>query len=215
MFATDRDLLVLEPRLFFDIAWTAQKRIDATGGSIDAAGTTLTLAGVDFAAQGVGPGSVVLAAGAPLEVIARVSPTQLSVSRLREGASASAVPATPGSALKIVVQTFAPQLALVHDQVLRMLGIEPGAPAAPGTPTEAAITNPRSLALLEALGALHLIFAAAAALVGPDSPHWIKAQMYRQRMATERQRARAELDLDADGLPDAARRPSVLLLSRA
>jgi hypothetical protein len=104
---------------------------------------------------------------------------------------------------------------MVHAQVLRMLGIDPDEPAMPGAVTEASITNGESLALFEALGALHLIFTAAAALSGADSPAAYKANLYLDRFAAERSRVAARIDTNGDGLPDATRRPSLILTTRA
>lgn len=219
MFATDRDLLVLEPRLFHDISWSAQKLVDsASGGVIDTAGTKLTVSSIDFAGLGVGGGSVVLLGATtptPIEVLSRLSATELSVSRLRASTSDAAVPVTPASGQKVVVHSFRPQLSLVHAQLLRMVGIEPDDAAPPADqPVEADITNPRAFVLAEALGALHLIFSSAAALVGSDSPLWVKATMYAERFRAERTRLQAELDLDGDGEPDAVRRPNVVQFVR-
>lgn len=221
MFTTDRDLIILEPRLFFDISWTAQKLLDsASGGSINSGGDTLTLAGAAFDALGIGAGFIALIGTnpvTPLEVVARLSATTLQVSRLRASESDALIPAASGSSLKVVIHTFRPQLGVIHSQLLRLVGIEPGSPslsAGGGTPGEADITNPRAFALAEALGALHLIFASAAALVGMDSPLWIKAQMYRDRFRAERSRLAAEIDLNGDGEPDTTRRANVLQLTR-
>src|SRR3954470_14123560 len=70
MFASDRDLLAMEPNLFRDVGWVGQRLVSGTGG---VAGTTLTLTAqdVDFEDGGVGAGCVVLVDGAPYEVLAR------------------------------------------------------------------------------------------------------------------------------------------------
>lgn len=214
MFASDRDLLALEPRLFLDIAWTTQKIVDAPGGTISAGGDTLTLLGVDFAALGVGAGFVALAGLVPLEVVDRLSATQLRVSKLRASEGDAVIPAAAGSSLAVLVTSFRPQIGIVHGQLLRTLGVEPGVAGTAERPGEENITNPRALALAESLGALHLIFASAAALVGGDSPLWVKAGMYRARFAAERARVVAEFDLDGDGAPDALRRPNIMQFVR-
>ncbi|MDX2116300.1 MAG: hypothetical protein SFZ24_11875 [Planctomycetota bacterium] len=217
MFATDRDLLVLEPRLFFDVSWTAQKLFEsASGGAVSTPGDTLTVAGAGFDALRVGAGMIALVGTAPvtpLEVIARTGATTLSVSRLRAATSDEALPAPAGTGLRVVIHTFAPQIGLVHAQLLRLVGIDPDHPPHDG-PSASSITNPRRFALAEALGALHLIFASAAALTGESSPAWARAQMYAQRFREERSRLVAELDLDGDGLPEVTRRPNVLRVAR-
>lgn len=214
MFATDRDLLIFEPRLFFDVAWTAQLLVSATGGSIDSAGTTLTLPSATFDALGIDVGHVVLAGSAPLEVTARLSATTLSVSRLRASTSDLVLPASTGSNLKIEIMSFAPQQGVVHDQLLRSIGIEPEATQGPGIVTQSDITNPGAFVRAESFGALHLIFSSAAALVGESQPMWVKAQLYRNRFTTARRELVAQIDLDGDGQPDATRRPNVIQFIR-
>lgn len=217
MFTSDRDLLILEPRLFFDVAWTAQRLVDLSTAAINTAGDTLTAAAGNFAALNILPGMVAIVAGTPLEITQRIDATTLRVSRLRASDTDPAIPAAPGTNLKLTVHTFRPQMQIVHDQLLRMLGIEPSPPVTnPPTAalTESAIVNSRAIALAEALGTLHLVYTAAAAVVGTDSPMWAKALMYRDRFAAERRRLVAEIDLNADGLPDATRRASVFQFVR-
>ena len=217
MFTNDRDLLVLEPRLFFDVAWTAQRLIDsAAGGSINANGDTLTITSGNLINLDIGAGYVAIVAGTPLEVTERIDATSLKVSRLRASTADAGIPVATGSALKVTIHTFRPQIKVIHDQLLRMLGIEPDFTDPPsGTPTEASITNPRALAHAEALGALHLIFASASAAVGSDSPLWVKANMYRDRFAAERKRLTADIDLNNDGIADATRRANIFQFIRA
>lgn len=215
MFARDRDLLVFEPRLFHDVSWSAQRLVSASGGSIDAAGTTLTLSSADFDALLIDEGHVALAGGAPYEVTARQSATALSISRPRASAADPVLPASAASNLQVDITTFAPQLRLVHDQLLRTIGIEPGAAPEPNLVTESSITNPSALVRAEALGALHLIYASAAALVGDDQPLWTKAQLYRNRFTLARREVVAQIDLDGDGAPDATRRANVIQFARA
>lgn len=215
MFATDRDLLALEPRLFLDVSWTAQTLVNvSSGGVINSAGDTLTLTGGNFVNLGVATGHVAIAGSIPLEVVERIDATNLAVSRLRAAASDPVIPAAAGSSLKVVIHSFRQQIAIIHAQLMRALGIEPGAPSEPGRPAETDITNPGALRLAEALGALHLIYTSAAALVNHDSPAWVKAQMYRERFQNERTRIVAEIDLNADGEPDTVRRANVLQLVR-
>ncbi|MGD9791803.1 MAG: hypothetical protein AB7K52_16075 [Phycisphaerales bacterium] len=213
-FAADRDLLVLEPQLFRDVAWAGQR---LAAGTASISGTTLTASGaIDFAAQAVTTGHVALVDGVPVEVITRVSTTQLTVSRPRASLDDAAVPPTTVTNKPLAVWTFLPQIQLAHDHILRMLGIEPGDAGNPATPdalTEAAVMNPRSLRLVEALAALHTIFAAASAVSSADA-FASRAEMYRRRFDQARRVAAARIDLDADGLADTTRFLNVTQLTR-
>lgn len=211
MFATDRDLLMLEPNLFRDVQWVGQRLVSGTGSI---SGTTLTLASQDVGldAAGVAAGHIVVVDGAPYEVLARLSASTATISRLRDDPDGAALTPSPVTGKPVQVVTFRPQIAIVHWQVLRMLGIEPEA-APQGQPGEESITNPAALRTLEALGALHLVYAAAAGPGAGDartSYEWGRMQIYRERFAAERQCAAARIDLDGDGLPDATRRLNVV-----
>jgi len=83
MFASERDLLAIEPHAFTDALWAGRR---VTGGQGDVSGTTLTAtsASVGFDAAQVAAGQVVVVAGVPLEVVSVVSATQLAVSLLRD-----------------------------------------------------------------------------------------------------------------------------------
>lgn len=204
-FATDRDLLFIEPNLFRDVAWLGQRLLKGTG---DVVGTTLTLVTFDhdLVSAGVGEGSVVLIAGIAHEVLSVADATHAQVSKIRGRSDDPAIPADAGTGLEIVVSTLRPQIELVHREVLRLAGID----AASGSPTEADVTNGLSLVPLETFGALHLAYAAAGALSGVDSHLAARAAMYASLVGRERTRARVEIDLDADGLPDATRRLNVV-----
>jgi hypothetical protein len=211
MFTSDRDLLTLEPNLFRDAGWVGQRLLATTGST---SGTTLTIDAGSLADAGIDAGHVLVYDAVPLEVLAVGSATAATVSILRAGIGDPAItPPTLGTK-NVACWTFRPQIALVHTQILRMLGIEPDAPP-DALVTEASIVNPASLALAESLGALHLVYSAAAALSQTDSALAARAQMYRQRFGEERQRAVARIDLDGDGAADATRRLNLVQFLRA
>lgn len=214
MFATDRDLLVLEPSVVRDIGWVGQRLVQGTG---DVAGTTLSMTSQDvgFDEAGVEAGGVVVAGGVVYEIVERLSESTLTISRMRPDADGPLRMPSSVNGVSVEVPTFGPQLAMVHGQVLRMLGVEPEGSAGVGVITESSIANPEALVLLESLGALHLIFTAAAALGSNSSPAAFKAGLYRDRFAAERGRVAARVDTDGDGVADATRRPSVVQLVRA
>lgn len=213
MFAHDRDLLRFEPALFRDLAWNSQ-RLSRGQGTVS--GTTLTISTpeVAFDAAGITAGHVATINGISYEVLGRLFPTQLHISRLRADANGPAIPPSPVTNVECGIYTFAPQIGVVHRQVLRMLGIDPFAAPVPGRPSETAITNADALVRLECVGALHLIYAAAGAASDETSPANQRAAMYKDLFAQERTRAHAELDLDGDGVPEVTRRCAIIQLVR-
>lgn len=204
MFTTDIHLLALEPLLFRDVSWLSQRLLL---GSCDVAGDTLTLTASDNDLEdaNVTAGHVAVIGGVAHEIVERLSDTTARVSRLRALAIDPIIPPAPGTGLAITIHTFAPQIAIVHAQLLRMAG----------SPDESQVTNAHDLALVESFGALHLIYAAASALSPPDSALALRAGLYRARFAEERARALLKLDLDGDAVPDATRRLNLIHLARA
>lgn len=219
MIATDRDLLVYEPRIFNELAAAAHRVLDAPGaGSFDSAGTTLTVTGAKFTDWNIGLGWVVLVNDAPLEVLARWNQTALYVSKLRESSAAAVIAGGTGAGHDVRVATFRPQLEATHEALLRALGIEPAQPAGPpggGVITEASITNPRALLRAECLGTLAMLYSAAAVASGENNIHWAKASTYADRYAEERRRLTVTIDTNNDTKPDAVRRISPAWLARA
>lgn len=210
-FASNRDLVILEPNLFRDIAFAGQRLINASDGVVS--GTTLTSASSDFEAAGVGAGDVVLIADVPAEVVTRDSPTALTVSRLRPDVSGPAIAPSPGTNLRIEIVNFGPQIELVHRQVMRTVGIEPDDPN--GVVSVAMVINGSMVAHIEALGTIYMLMAGASALIGRDGVLWNKAKLYRDRFDGARQRARVELDLDSDGVAEVTRFMNVVQFTRS
>lgn len=213
MFATDRDLLVLEPGLLGSVAWVGQRLVSGVGS---VSGTTLSMGSQDngFVAQGVGAGSVVSIGGVGYEVIAVVSESVATVSRLRDSAGGPAVALADVTGADVSVFTFGPQISDAHRRVVRMLGLEPAGEAGEGELDETAVVNPAALARLEALGALHVVYAGASAGQGAGSPAGVRAALYRERFAAERGSVVVKLDTDGDGIADAERRPGLSRLVR-
>lgn len=217
MFATDIDLLVIEPSLFAEVGWSGQRTVSAAG---TLSGTTLTFASVDLVAAGVEAGCVVLMNGVPLEVVSRTSSTVLSVSLVRWGRTGPAIPPVGLTTGACEVYTFRPQAAVAHRIVLRMLGLSESTPPAtvPGSDGpplgESALLNSADAATLEALLTLHTVYASAGSLAPVGSGLGAKAEQYRRRAGAERARLSALIDTNADGVADATRRPGVVPLVR-
>ncbi len=208
MFASDRDLLVYEPRLFLETGWLGQLVFREAGIVTLGVGV---VAGFDFAAAGVVVGSVVSYGGASYEVTQLVTLGQIRLSRLRVSAADAVI--TPPTLVSGELEcfTYRPQMRVVHGQILRMLGIEPD-DTSEGALTADAVVNPGALTRLECLGTLHLIYSAAAAVSSAGSTglgYAERSLMYRERFAAERGRVTAMIDLDGDGEAESVRRPGV------
>ena len=215
MFASDRDLLALEPNLFRDVSWTGQQLVSGTA-TIDDNVLEFATQNVALDDAAIGAGHIVLIGNTPYEVIERLSASQLSVSLPRAHDEADPLPVGDlAIAVPATIHTFVPQIDIVHRQLLRMLGIEPGAEPLPSRPGESDITNPRALQRCEALGALHLVFSAAGSLTAPTSALNTRAELYRRRYAQERERVVVALDCDGDGLPDTTRKLNLIQFTRA
>ncbi len=212
-FATDRDLLVLEPNLFRDIAFLSQMLASGTDGAVS--GTSFTSALADFIAAGVAEGHVVSVNDLAVEVVQVVSSTELTISLLRAHPGDAAVPPPEGVALPYAVRSFLPQIEMMHRQVMRSAGIEPDGV---GEPSDAAtvddVLNGNEIALVEALGALESIFASAASMLADEPYLRLRAASYRDRFASARQRARVRLDRDGDGVVDVVRHLDVVQFVR-
>ncbi len=215
MFASDRDLLVLEPTLLLQAAFAAQTVLRGAASITEG---QLRFAGANLAAAGVQEGMLAMVgtAGAAIsmEIVSIDSDERATVSLLRSSASEPVRPVPDVPETTSVVVTFEPQRAVVHGLVLRMLGLSAGTTPPSGPLAEDRVKNASELALLESLGSLHLIYSAASALTGPGSPAGARAEMYRERFSRERWRAEARVDTDGDGVADAVRRFNIGMLVR-
>ncbi len=208
MFASDRDLLVFEPALLRDVGWAGQRVLSGTG---TVGGSTLSIGTGSLVDAGVDRGSVVLFDGLALEVIERLSATDATVSLMRSSADGAVLVPPGGVGRPVAAYSFGPQIEIVHRQVLAMIGLDADGEGFGGA---SAVTNPDALVRLEALGALHLIYAAAGAPGRGGEAMRERAEMYRVRFGEERERVVVGVDLDGDGAAEVSRRPSVFAMTR-
>lgn len=209
MFASDRDLLVVEPGLLREVAWLGQRLAASASVEIGSGGTTVTDASGPFG-SGVVVGGVGLLDEVPVEIVEVVSATELGVSLVRadlEGPSIGV--AGLGATASFVVLTFAPQIAAVHGRLLRGLGLSEE-PADEGSDVlgEDQLTNRHDLVDVEVAGALALVYSAAVPLSSQAMSSVIeaKAVRHRDRYAALARSVVARIDLDGDGRADVVRR---------
>jgi len=211
----DRDLLILEPRLFNELAWLGQRLHRSASATMQGGGVGVTDASAPFSGLGIAIGHVILLNDVPVEITAITSATQATISLIRASTSDTAIPARNlTGTVTIECFTFAPQIAAIHERIIRGLGLATGVTSASGPLAEDRITNPRDVAHTVVLGALHQIYSAAAPLIADATAVRAKADTYRERFALARRSLAAELDSDGDGIADAVRRISVINLVR-
>lgn len=200
-FARDRDLLALEPNLLREVRWRGQVMAEAADASL--VGTSLVSASSDFEAAGVGAGSVALVGEVAVEVIERVSATELTVSRVRASeADAPAPPVAQGSDLSLSVPTFGAQREAAHAELLGRVGL-----------AASEVVNVEEFRRVEALGALRRIFEAASPSC-EVTMQGVKRALYARRFDAARLRLVALADRDGDGEVDAEQAAGRTILRR-
>jgi hypothetical protein len=203
MFASDRDLLIFEPALPREVDWAGQRLLDNAVGTLSGGIALALTTPASIAGMGLERGQLIRVSSVWGEIVEVVSSNLLAVSKLRTEPAGTPLPlASDGAGLTgIRVLTYAPQRAVVHRQLIESLRLE-----ADGIGVEA-VLNPRSVARVEALGTLHLLYAGAAAMAGGPAGDALsqKAQMYEQRYQEQRATLVVRLDTDGDGQQDQTR----------
>jgi len=200
-FSTDADLLAYEPHVFTDLPFAAQRLLRISDAAV--ADTTVTSDTGGFAA--LSPGYVVICEAMSYAIESITDDNTLELAQAPVDLSAT-------EGLTLTVPTLAPQATLVHDELLRAIGIDVDDPAA--SLTEQSIVSRQLMQRLEAVGTLAHAYAAAVALVGDNETIHAKAERYRLRYRRALHVAQILIDTDGDGLADAWRSPGVARLTR-
>ncbi|MEM9417486.1 MAG: hypothetical protein AAGA25_00345 [Planctomycetota bacterium] len=159
-------------------------------------------------------GSVVLVDGVAHEVVSRDDANTLTISLLRSRLSDAPVPGDAGGPFPLTLSTFAPQAQLVHDSLLRLLGID-AQNEEDDALSEDAVVSVSVMARLETLGTLERVYSGAVALTGDNQMLIYKAGEYRRRFRHATARASVLLDTNGDGHADERRQLGVIRLQRA
>ncbi|MEQ9454377.1 MAG: hypothetical protein RLN76_07275 [Phycisphaeraceae bacterium] len=207
-FSQDRDLLAYEPNVFVEVPFTAQERVSVADGLVS--GNTLTSVEADFVTAGVEVGGVVLIERVAHEVLAVIDAGTLSMSAVRGREADAAIAAKAGEQLSVRVRTFAPQATLVHDLLLRLLGL-----SEEDSLGEEAVVSLGAMMRLECLGTLEMVYSAAASISGHHEAVLAKAALYRERFRRACREAVIGVDLDGDGRANERRRLGLVSLVRS
>lgn len=180
MDALDRDLLVLESRLFREVGFASQKLVQQSG---TLSGTTLTLPGANLATRGVQAGMVALLSSGDevttCEIVSVTGATTCAVSAVRGDRAGSAIaPVIAPGSVGVVVFTFTPQLVMAREEIARLASLEEG---------EAIVPDGRGR-LLQCVLALRDVYQVAAAGGLAEGGLREKQRWYEQRARTETMR---------------------------
>lgn len=186
-FSTNRDLLIESPNLLREVLHFGQVKSQAADGEVS--GTGLSSASADFTAAGVAVGDIVLIEETHAEITTVISPTGLTVSRLRaDTADSPAPPARQGTALRYTVADFTPQIERAHRSLLEALQAD-----------QADITTPIVAEHIETLDTLAALYRSAA---WSDPLSESKAAHFELRASKARAKLGIGIDRDGDGAAD-------------
>ncbi len=208
MLTSDRDLLSIDPSLLRSVVWLGQR---LSSGTCSVSSTTLTASAqdVDFAAAQVAGGHIVTIDEVSYEVVARVSATVLTISRVRAQVTDTPRPVGAMTDRPFAIYTFMPQIAAAEAEILASLSLVPSASAPPsGALTELHVTNPRNLVRPIALLTLRHL-ADTASITVPAPPTVARAStVYMLLYERAARLIYADIDTDGDGIANERRSPS-------
>lgn len=206
LFCCDRDLLILEPKIFGDSAWNAQRLCAGTEGQF--AGTTFTTDCAGLAAAGVQGGMVLCvyatqpSEGMGYEIVSVKGSNVLTISVPRAGADDPPIaPVVAPGPVQWQVLTFAPQIAAASATLaerLRNLSESAGI-------RQADFADSAQLRTVAACLALAGIFAASAESNDDSDARWTKSCSYMSQYRSALLNLRLSCDVDGDGLAEETR----------
>jgi hypothetical protein len=206
----DVDLLLVEPSIFTAAAAAATSLLSAADAATS--GTTLTSASSNFVAAGIDGSHVAVVGSEALEIVERLSATQLAVSRPRAQATDQQIAPPAGSGQTFQIISFARLIDQTQADLLSALGVDEHDPDLPLD--ESDVVNPAPLARLIALRSIERAFSLASA-IDPDDDSLPNRAAHYSALADEVAASTAVLlDLDGDGEADDVRHIHVTVLRR-
>ena len=206
----DVDLLLIEPSLFIDGVAASTNLLTVTDGEISSG--ALSSAGADFVAAGVDARHVAVINGEALEILERVSQTELAVSRPRASSADDPIPPPDATSQTLTINTFARLIDQTQRDLLQGLALREDDPDQPLD--EDNVASAAALGRLIALRAIERAFSLAATFDMNDETLPARAAHY-SALADESAASLAVLlDADGDGQADAVRHARVTILLR-
>jgi len=201
-FATDADLLAIDPGVFIDLPLTGQEKLRIIDGALT--DTALSSATGGFDALAAGDVAVIRSNASDVTAVAIASvegPQTLTLASRPIGLAAT-------TGLTVVVRTFAPQAEATAAELLAAVGVDPADPDQPLDAT--AIVSTALMRRLEALGTLSRAYEAALRVGGGEESLREKGERYERRYRAGLRSARVLIDADGDGEAEVWRTPGVL-----
>jgi hypothetical protein len=206
----DVDLLLIEPSLFIDGAAASTNLLTVTDGEVS--GTALSSASADFVAANVDVGHVAVINGEALEILDRVSGTQLHVSRPRVQSTDDPIPPPDSTGQTLAINTFARLIDQTQRDLFQILALREDDPDLPLDEDE--IVNVGPVGRLIALRTIERGYALASAADVDDGALAARARHYTDLADKFAMSLTVLLDLDGDGRADATRGACVTVLLR-
>ncbi len=205
-FSVDRDLLSYEPNVFVDLPFAGQRKVSVEDGVLS--GATVTSVAGGFGA--IAAGDVVVLGGNVSEMAGYgVSAVTDDNTLVLDGV---VVGLSSNSGLKVISSSFGRQGEVVHDELMRAIGID--VDDSEEELDDKAVVSNGVMRQLEVFGILASVYGAAISLVGENEAVREKGLLYQKRYEDGLNGARVMIDLDGDGQADVVRRSGVGKLVR-